>query len=77
MIPASGFVLKTVKLTGKILAVCKRQRFFELGTGFLIVYPGGGGGGELIDFYGGGDHVRPFPQTPKYVDQSFQRPQIC
>ena len=33
--------------------------------------------GELVDFYDGGDHVRPFSQTPKYVDQIFQRPQIC
>ena len=33
--------------------------------------------GELVDFYDGGDHVRPFSQTPKYVDQTFQRPQIC
>ena len=24
--------------------------------------------GELVDFYDGGDHVRPFSQTPKYVD---------
>ena len=36
-----------------------------------------GGGGELADFYDGGDHVRPFSQTPKYADQIFQRPQIC
>ena len=35
------------------------------------------GGGELVDFYDGGDHVRLFSQTPKYVDQIFQRPQIC
>ena len=35
------------------------------------------GGGELDDFHDGGDHVRPFSQTPKYVDQIFQRPQIC
>ena len=34
-------------------------------------------GGKLIDFYDRGDHVRPFSQTPKYVDQIFQRPQIC
>ena len=33
--------------------------------------------GILINFYDGGDHVRPFSQTPKYVDQIFQRPQIC
>ena len=31
-------------------------------------------GGELVDFYDGGDHVRPLSQTPKYVDQIFQRP---
>ena len=36
-----------------------------------------GRGGELIDFYDEGDHVRPFSQTPKYADQIFQRPQIC
>ena len=35
------------------------------------------GGGELVDFYDGGDHVRPFSLTPKYFDQIFQRPQIC
>ena len=34
-------------------------------------------GRELIDFYDGGDHVSPFSQTPKYVYQIFQRPQIC
>ena len=33
--------------------------------------------GELIDFYDEGDHVRPFCQTAKCVDQIFQRPQIC
>ena len=33
--------------------------------------------GALIDFYDGGDHVRPFSQNPKYVDQIFQIPQIC
>ena len=30
--------------------------------------------GELIDFYDGVDHVRPFSQTPKYADQIFQDP---
>ena len=34
-------------------------------------------GGELINFHDGGDHVRPFSQIPKYVDQIFRRPQIC
>ena len=34
-------------------------------------------GGELVDFYDGGDHVRTLSQTPKYVDQIFQKPQIC
>ena len=34
-------------------------------------------GGGLADFYDGGDHVRPFSQTPKYVDKIFQRPHIC
>ena len=33
--------------------------------------------GGLVDFYDGADHVRPFSQTPKYVDQIFQRPQLC
>ena len=37
------------------------------------LYPGG----KLIDLYDGGDHVRPFSQTPKYADQIFERPQIC
>ena len=31
------------------------------------------GGGGHIDFYDGGDHVRPFSQTSKYVDQIFQK----
>ena len=31
-------------------------------------------GGELINVYAGGDHVRPFSQTPKYVDQIFKDP---
>ena len=34
-------------------------------------------GGKLVDFYDGADHIRPFSQTPKYVDQIFQRHQIC
>ena len=33
--------------------------------------------GKLVDLYDGGDHVRPFSQTPKYADQIFQRPQTC
>ena len=32
------------------------------------------GGGELIDFYEGGVHVRPFSKTPKYVDEIFKDP---
>ena len=28
-------------------------------------------GEELVDFYDGGDHARPFSQTPKYVDKIF------
>ena len=30
-------------------------------------------GVELVDFYDGGDHVRPFSQTLKYVDQIFSK----
>ena len=30
-------------------------------------------GGELVDFYDGGDYVRPFSQTAKYVDQIFSK----
>ena len=42
---------------------------------YIISFGGRGGGRELVDFYDGGDHVNPFSQTPKYVDQIFQRPQ--
>ena len=30
--------------------------------------------GELVDFYDGGDHVRPFSQTPNMLTKFFKDP---
>ena len=33
-----------------------------------------GGGGELVDFYDGGDHVRPFLRPPNMLTKFFKDP---
>ena len=69
-------VLKVIKIFPTVYQVLGKMLFVGLekkyGWGTIP------GGGELIKFYDGGDHVSPFSQTPNYVDQIFRNLQkLC
>ena len=50
---------------GLALGLCRGECSISMSSG--PVEPEG----RVVHFYDGGDHVRPFSQTPKYVDKIF------